>query len=196
MITKATLEDQHRFFFLLLYTHNTYNCTCTYTYTNIRGNIVNNNDDFTERTNKNIISHTLFSKVLILVVCERWLETRTDCYIDPKFFWLLQHFFLILAGVAQPWATEGPKPSVCRWVSIRHLLSDWLQLARAVSGTLLYNCLTSTCFRCSSAYLHRCISWLTARWSVNMLHYLLMFGSTVWENLEVPADWKEAYESS
>ena len=47
----------------------------TYTYTNICGKIVNNNDDFNERTNtllyKNIISHTLFSKGLILVVCER-----------------------------------------------------------------------------------------------------------------------------
>ena len=31
-----------------------------------------------------------------------------------------------------------------------------------------YNCLTSTCFRSSSAYLHRCISWLTARSRVNI----------------------------
>ena len=28
-------------------------------------------------------------------------------------------------------------------------------------GTWFYYFLTSTCFRCSSAYLHRCISWLT-----------------------------------
>ena len=45
-----------------------------YTYINISGNIVNNNDDFNERTNtllyKNI-SHTLFSKGLMLVMCER-----------------------------------------------------------------------------------------------------------------------------
>ena len=72
-----------------------------------------------------------------------------------------------------------------------------LQLTQAVCGTWLYNCLTSTCFlwayesvpnsttstgqgdipksstgctcfRCSSAYPHRCISWLTARSRVNL----------------------------
>ena len=35
-------------------------------------------------------------------------------------------------------------------------------------GTWLYYCLTSTCFRCSSAYLHRCIGWWTARSGVNI----------------------------
>ena len=33
-----------------------------------------------------------------------------------------------LCWVAQPWVTEGPKPSVCRWLSIRHLVSNRLQL--------------------------------------------------------------------
>ena len=47
----------------------------------------------------------------------------------------------------------GPKPSVCRWLSIPHLVPNWLQLrlelnclTQAVCGTWLYNCLTSTCF--------------------------------------------------
>ena len=71
--------------------------------------------------------------------------------------------------------TEGPKPSVCRWLSLRHLVPSWLQLGRTASGTWLYYCLMPTCFRCSSAYLHRCISWLTARLRVNMLQlYLVM----------------------
>ena len=35
-------------------------------------------------------------------------------------------------------------------------------------GTWLYYFLTSTCFRCSFAYLHRCISWLTARLRFNI----------------------------
>ena len=52
------------------------------------------------------------------------------------------------------------------------LSSNWLQLqlelTQAVCGTWLYNCLPFTCFRCSSAYLHRCISWLTARSRVNI----------------------------
>ena len=36
------------------------------------------------------------------------------------------------------------------------------------SGTWLYYFLMPTCFRCSSAYLHRCISWLTAWSRVNI----------------------------
>ena len=75
-----------------------------------------------------------------------------------------------LAGVAQSWVTEGPKPSVSRWFSRGHLVSNWLQLVRTAWCTWLYNCLTSTSFRCSSAYLHRCIPWLTARVRVNMLN--------------------------
>ena len=43
---------------------------------------------FNERTNtllyKKYISHTLFSKGLMFLVCERWVETRTDCYFDPS----------------------------------------------------------------------------------------------------------------
>ena len=38
-------------------------------------------------------------------------------------------------------------------------------------GTWLYYCRTPTCFRCSSAYLHLCISWLTA-WSRVNLWYI------------------------
>ena len=34
---------------------------------------------------KNYISLTLYSrKVDVSVVCERWMETGTDCYIDPN----------------------------------------------------------------------------------------------------------------
>ena len=52
------------------------------------------------------------------------------------------------------------------------LSHNWLQLqlelTQAVCGTWLYNCVLSTYFRCSSAYLHMYISWLTARSRVNI----------------------------
>ena len=52
------------------------------------------------------------------------------------------------------------------------LSPNWLQvqleLTQAVCGTWLYDCLTSNCFHCSSSYLQRCISWLTARSRVNI----------------------------
>ena len=81
-------------------------------------------------------------------------------YIDPAV--LLSH----LGWVAQLWVTEGPKPSVCRCLSIRHLVPNWLK----PSVSWLHFCLMYTCFRCSSAYLHWCVSWLTARSRVNILH--------------------------
>ena len=88
------------------------------------------------------ISLTLYSRKGWCWLCVRdELETEADCYFDPAV--LLSHLGL----VAQPWVTEGPKPSVCRWLSIRHLVPDWLQLAQTASGTWLYNCLTPTCFR-------------------------------------------------
>ena len=101
----------------------------------------------------------------MLVVCERWVgDGDRLLHID-------QHFFLILAGVAQPWVTEGPKPSVWRWLSLQYLVPNSLQLAQTTAGTWLYNCLTFTCFCCSFTYLHRCISWLTAQSRVNMLQF-------------------------
>ena len=46
--------------------------------------------NFNEQTNtllyKNIISHTLFLKGWCLLCVRDELETGTDCYIDPKFF--------------------------------------------------------------------------------------------------------------
>ena len=111
------------------------------------------------------LSHFILERVMFLV-CERWAGDG-----DRLLFWpevllstiaaLLPHLGL----VAQPWVSEGPKPSVWHWFSIRHLVSNWIK----PSVCWLYYCLTSTCFHCSSAYLHRCISWLTARSRVNML---------------------------
>ena len=70
------------------------------------------------------LTHFILERAMFHV-CKRWEETRTDCNIDPAV--LLSH----LDCVAQPWVTEGPKPSVCRWLSIRHLVSNWLKLPRA-----------------------------------------------------------------
>ena len=84
--------------------------------------------NFNERTNtllnKNIISHTLFSKRFGLLCVIGELETGTDCYIDPQ---VLLTIAAPLPHLAQLWVTEGPKPSFCRWLSIRHLVSNWLR---------------------------------------------------------------------
>ena len=121
---------------------------------------------------------TLYSRKGWCFLCVRGeLETGTDCNkLTPKVLLTIATLLSHSGWAAQPWVTEGPKPSVCCWLSIRHLVCNWLQLqlelTRAVNGTRLYNCLTHTCFRCSSAYLHRCISWLTSRSRVNIWQIL------------------------
>ena len=100
--------------------------------TNISGNIIKHNI----RTSMNewilffikiYLSHFILERVMF-VVCERWVGDGDRLLYWPKFFLRPeQHFFLILAGVAQPWVTEGPKPSVCCWLSLRHLVSNWLE---------------------------------------------------------------------
>ena len=180
------------------------------TYTNISGNIVNNNDEtsMNERTHffiKNI-PLTLYSrKGDVSCVWEvSWRRGQTATY-SPKVLLTIAALLSHSGWVAQPWVTEGPKSCVCRCLSMRQLVPNWLQLqlelelTQADCGIWLYFCLTSTCFlwtyasgtitefnhvhrsrwysdifdrmhlfRCSSAYLHRCISWLTARSRDNM----------------------------
>ena len=117
------------------------------------------------------ISLTLYSRKGWCWLCERGeLETGTDWYIltqsSSDHSSTSSSSWLGCSTVGHWWPIE---PSVYRWLSFRHLVPNWLQLARTASGTWLYNCLTFTCFCCSSAYLHRCISWLSARSRVNKL---------------------------
>ena len=113
-----------------------------------------------------------------------WLGCSTEGHWGPK----TSVWKLILTLASCP-----PTDSTSNWNS------NWLP--QVFCGTWLYNCLTFTCFlwayasctefnhvhrsrwysdifdqmhlfRCSPAYLHGCISWLTARSRVNMLQLL------------------------
>ena len=128
-----------------------------------------------ERTNTLLyrnIPLTLYSQKgdvsCVWEVSWRWGQTTTYW---PQVLLTIAVHHLHFGWAAQPWITEGPKPSVWSWFSLRwHPISNWLQLqlTQAICGTWLYNCLTLTCFRCSSTYLHRCISWLMARLRVSI----------------------------
>ena len=74
---------------------------------------------------------------------------------------LLPHPF----GFVQSKATGGQKTSVCKLVLASAFLS---QLFSTRPCTCFNYFLMPTCFHCSSAYLHRCISWLTAQSRVNI----------------------------
>ena len=132
--------------------------------------------NFKERMNSLLyknISLTLYSrKGWCWLYVRGELETGTDCFILTQILLAIVALPSHRSWAAQPWVTEDPKPSVCRWLSLWHLVPNWLQLqmelSQAICSTWLYNCLTPTCFRCSSAYLRRCISWLTAQSRVNI----------------------------
>ena len=91
--------------------------------------------NFNERTNT-----LLYKNISLTLYCRKgdvccvWeVSGDNDALLFwPRFFWPWQRFFLILVGVAQPWVAEGPKPSVCRWLSLRHLVPNWLEPASAV----------------------------------------------------------------
>ena len=127
------------------------------------------NDNFNKRTNillyKNInLSHFIFEKVMF-VACEKWMETRMDCYIDPSSS--LDHSSTSFAswlkllnrgslGAQGPLSTAGSHFGILSPTD-SNALDTWL-----------YYFLTSTCFHCSFTYLQRCISWVTARLRVNI----------------------------
>ena len=55
---------------------------------NISGNIIKHNlrTSMNERTHffiKIYLSHFILERIDVSVLCERWVETGTDCYIDP-----------------------------------------------------------------------------------------------------------------
>ena len=118
----------------------------------------------------NNLSHFILERVMVVVGEMSWRRGPT-AILNPSSS--LDHSSISFSswhGVAQPWVTEGPKPSVCKLVlTLQHPVSNWLK----PSGTWLYYCLMPTCFCCSSAYLHRCISWLTAQ------YITIFFGDTV-----------------
>ena len=132
--------------------------------------------NFNERTNtlhyKNI-SLTLYSQKGWCWLCVRGqLETGTDCYILTQVLLTLAALLSHLSWVAQPWVTEGFQFGI---LSPTDSNSNWLK--PAVSW--LYFCLAYTCFRCSSAYLHRCISWLMARSWVNTLYFQCTYKAAI-----------------
>ena len=138
-------------------------------------------------------SHTLFERVAKGLCVRGELETeQTATYwsqVPLSFAALLSHS----AGLLNQ-GSWGPIPLLGAG-SLYSILSptNWLQLNEPVCGIGLYNCLTPTCFLWAShlhpiqplhrqgytlisstgctCYLHRCISYLTARPRVNMLHF-------------------------
>ena len=69
------------------------------------------------------ISHTLFTKGwCLLCVRDKWRQGWT-AILARVLLWTIEAL-LRLGWVVQPWVTEGPKPSIYSWLSLRHPVSD------------------------------------------------------------------------
>ena len=83
----------------------------------------------------------------------------------PKFFsWPEQHFFRILAGVAQPWVTEGPKLSVCKLVLTLRSTAEGTQSIFLPNVHLL-----------QLIYTGASLDWRLGRGSIYNNHHILIF---------------------
>ena len=126
-------------------------------------------------------------------MCERWVGDWRNCNILTPSSFVFSSTSFSFCWVAQLGVLRAHSP-LLRPGSLYSILSptNWVQLTEPVCGTGLYNCLTSTCFlwaphlhpiqpvhsqgytRISSTgcayYSYSCISYLTARPRVNMLH--------------------------
>ena len=139
-----------------------------YRNTNISWDIIKHNmrTSMNERTHFFIkISLTLYSRKGDVCCVRDELETGTDCSIDPSSS--CDHSSTSSSswqGLLNRGSLRAPSPLSAAGSQFGILSStDSKRLC-----TWLYYCLTFTCFRCSSAYLHWCISWLTARLRVNI----------------------------
>ena len=117
------------------------------------------------------ISRTLYSRKDVGCVCEmgwRWGQTLILTQSSSR-----NH----RSTSSSSWLGLLNRGSLrsASWFSRWHPISNWLK----PSVPRLYYCLTFTCFRCSSAYLHRCISWLTTQSRVNMIHFFNYIFSSV-----------------
>ena len=132
-------------------------------------------------------SHTLCERVAKGLCVRDELETGQTATYWPQVPLSLAALFSRSAGLLNR-GSWGPSPL---WELVLTTAS-YLQLTEPVCGTGLYNCLPYTCFLWAShlhpiqpvhsqgytlisstgctCYLHRCISYLTARPRVNMLH--------------------------
>ena len=146
---------------------------------------------------KNIPPHILFLKGLMLVVCERGVgDWDRLLHIDPKFFFRIlagllnrgslraaQVFCLELVlilwasylqlelqlpqAVCGTWLYNCLTPTCFLGVYTSATITEFKQVHWSRWYSDIFDRMQP--FHCSSAYLHRCISWLMAQSRVNML---------------------------
>ena len=164
--TKLNLMIRFQFFYGVVYPH-----------TYISGNRIKHNlrTSMNERTHffiKIYLWHFILERVNVSVVCERWVETGTDFYIDPTsspdhrtllssrtHLALLQH----LGWSCSTGGHWGLLPSAGV-----HTLGFLSPTNSTAAGICLYTFITPTCFRFFFRLFTQVHFWLTARSRVNI----------------------------
>ena len=143
-------------------------------------NIIKYNDEL-QWTNK--LSHFILERWCWL--CERWAGDRERLLYWPQVLLVIAALLSHLGWVAQPWVNEGPKPSVCRWLSrwfsCWHLVPNWL--TQSVCG--LYYCLSSTCFRCFSDRGSICYNSIFSRFVTNIGNIVIIINFRIKKTLNL-----------
>ena len=101
----------------------------------------------------------------MVVVCERWVGDGDRLLYWPNVFSTIAALLSHLRWVAQPWVTDGPKPSVCKLVlTLRHPVSNWQQLSRAPGYIIVWRSLASAVF--PLIYTGASLDWRLGRGSI------------------------------
>ena len=164
----------------MLYSHNTTIRIHIYN-TNISGNIVNNNDDFSERTNtllyKNI-SHTLYSRKGWCWLCVRGeLDSGTDCYILTQVLLIIEaflsHFGWGCSTVGSLRAQSPLSVAGSHFGILSPTDSNWLEPPRAPGDIIVSRSPASAVL--PLIYAGTSLDWWLGRGSIYNNHPILIF---------------------
>ena len=98
----------------------------------IKHNIRTSMNEGTHFFIKIYLSHFILERVDVGCVWEMSWRQEQTAILNPSSYSTIAALLSHLGWVAQPWVTEGPKSSVCSWVSLRwHPVSNWLEPPRA-----------------------------------------------------------------
>ena len=81
--------------------------------------------NFNKRTNTLLYKNIYLTLYSFACVWEMSWRLGQTAILTQVLLTIAALLSFILSGVDQAWVTEGPKPSICRWLSLWHFFSNW-----------------------------------------------------------------------
>ena len=129
------------------------------------------------------LSHFILERVDVSVVCERWVETGTDYYIDSTLLLTIARCVIFKNSLSTSWLGLLNQGSLRATASVYKLALTLAFLSltdSTAAGICLYSFITPTYFRFFFRLFTQVHLWLTAQSRVNIQQ---------WENKKVYLDW-------